>query len=58
VTRAGGPGRRWAPLGVLLLVVAAGILSAGAQEPSDDFYRNQTIRIMVNATGGGFDASA
>jgi tripartite-type tricarboxylate transporter receptor subunit TctC len=42
----------------LLLVVAVGILSAGAQEAGDDFYRSQTIRIMVNATGGGFDASA
>ena len=27
----------------------------GAEE---DFYRSQTIRIMVNATGGGFDVSA
>jgi len=58
VTRPAGPGRRWAPLGALLLVVAVGIQSAGAQEAGDDFYRNQTIRIMVNATGGGFDASA
>ena len=58
MTRPAGPGRRWAPLGALLLVVAVGILSAGAQEAGDDFYRSQTIRIMVNATGGGFDASA
>ena len=57
MTRAGGLGRRWAPLGVLLLVVATGV-PAGAQEQSEDFYRNQTIRIMVNATGGGFDVSA
>jgi tripartite-type tricarboxylate transporter receptor subunit TctC len=57
VTRAGGFGRRWAPLGVLLLVVATGV-RAGAQEPNEDFFRNQTIRIMVNATGGGFDVSA
>lgn len=58
MTRPASPGRRWAQLGALLLVVAVGILSAGAQEAGDDFYRNQTIRILVNATGGGFDASA
>ena len=57
MTRAGGLGWRWAPLGVLLLVVATGV-PASAQEQSEDFYRNQTIRIMVNATGGGFDVSA
>ena len=51
-------GRRAAPLGVLLLVVATVVIAAGAQEPGEDFYRNQTIRIIVNATGGGFDVSA
>jgi tripartite-type tricarboxylate transporter receptor subunit TctC len=54
VTRAG---QRWATLGALLLGMAAGV-PAGAQDPGQDFYRNRTIRILVNATGGGFDVSA
>jgi tripartite-type tricarboxylate transporter receptor subunit TctC len=46
--------------GLCALVLAAG-LGAGialAQEDHASFYRNQTIRIVVNATGGGFDAHA
>ncbi len=51
-------GLGWA--GLCVLVFAAG-LGGGivlAQEGQEDFYRHQTIRIVVNAAGGGFDAYA
>jgi tripartite-type tricarboxylate transporter receptor subunit TctC len=46
--------------GAAAIVVAA--LGAGpegaAADDGDGFYRNKTIRILVNASGGGFDAYA
>ena len=51
-------GRAWAALGALVLATATSATAAGAQEGGEDFYRHQTIRIVVNAAGGGFDVSA
>ena len=51
-------GRGWAALGALVLATATSVTAAGAQEGGEDFYRHQTIRIVVNAAGGGFDGSA
>ena len=42
----------------LAIVVSLGTGTALAQESQDDFYRHQTIRILVNAAGGGYDTSA
>jgi len=38
--------------------VAALASSAARADDGDDFYRGKTIRIVVNATGGGFDVYA
>jgi tripartite-type tricarboxylate transporter receptor subunit TctC len=51
-------GLGWMGLGFLVLVLGLGPDIAAAQEGSEDFYRHQTIRIVVNAAGGGFDAYA
>jgi tripartite-type tricarboxylate transporter receptor subunit TctC len=47
-----------AGLGVVLLGLGLGSGTARAQEGSEDFFRGKTIRIVVNAPGGGFDAYA
>jgi tripartite-type tricarboxylate transporter receptor subunit TctC len=47
-----------AGLGVLVLVLGTGPRIATAEEGSEDFYRSKTIRIVINAAGGGFDAYA
>jgi tripartite-type tricarboxylate transporter receptor subunit TctC len=54
-TRSAG---RLAWLAIVLLLALAGVTAVAAQGSGEDFYRNQTIRILVNAAGGGFDASA
>ena len=51
-------GLRWAGLCVLVFAAGLGGGMALAQEGQEDFYRHQTIRIVVNAAGGGFDAHA
>ena len=48
----------WSGLCALVLAAGLGAGLALAQEDHAGFYRNQTIRIVVNATGGGFDAHA
>jgi tripartite-type tricarboxylate transporter receptor subunit TctC len=47
-----------AGLGVLVFVLGLGSGMATAQEESEDFFRGKTIRIVINAAGGGFDAYA
>lgn len=47
-----------AGLGVLVFVLGLGSGTATVQEESEDFFRGKTIRIVINAAGGGFDAYA
>jgi tripartite-type tricarboxylate transporter receptor subunit TctC len=51
-------GLGWARFCALVVAVGFGGGSVLAQEGQEDFYRHQTIRILVNAAGGGFDAYA
>lgn len=54
--RAVGLGR--VGLGVLVLALGLGSSGVVAQDGNEDFFRSKTIRIVINAAGGGFDVYA
>jgi tripartite-type tricarboxylate transporter receptor subunit TctC len=52
------PALGWTGLGLVVLAWGLHGGTALGQEDGEDFYRHQTIRFVVNAAGGGFDAYA